>query len=105
MIPPTSGLHCVTRAPDPTAAATHARVSGGGERRSGSTIATQAGGASSCLDLTDRVVKSMSLQETARFTSLATFASSAAVNVLSAKYVGHISPSSRLALSVNPRVA
>src|SRR5438477_5793975 len=44
-------------------------------------------------------------QLTAFFTSAAILASSAAVNSFSAKAVGHMAPSSRLALSLKPNVA
>lgn len=45
------------------------------------------------------------LQLTAFFTSARIFASLEAVNSLSAKATGHISPSSRLALSLKPNEA
>src|SRR5512134_2322928 len=44
-------------------------------------------------------------QLTAFFTSAPIFASSAAVNFVSAKEVGHMAPSSRLAVSLKPNVA
>src|SRR6516162_5275798 len=47
----------------------------------------------------------LSPQLTAFFTSAAILASSAAVNSLSAKAVGHMAPSSRFALSLKPNVA
>ncbi len=47
----------------------------------------------------------LSPQLTAFFTSAAIFASAAAVNSFSAKAVGHMSPSSRFALSLKPNVA
>jgi len=47
----------------------------------------------------------LSLQLTAFFTSAAILASSAAVNFVSAKAVGHMAPSSRVAASLKPNVA
>src|SRR5512132_3293528 len=47
----------------------------------------------------------LSPQRTAFFTSAAIFASSAAVNSVSAKATGHMAPSSRFALSLKPKVA
>ena len=44
-------------------------------------------------------------QRTAFFTSAAIFASSLAVSAFSAKEVGHMAPSSRFAVSLNPTVA
>jgi Phosphotransferase enzyme family len=47
----------------------------------------------------------LSPQRTAFFTSAAILASSAAVNSVSAKAVGHMAPSSRFATSLKPKVA
>jgi len=46
-----------------------------------------------------------SSQATAFFTSAPILASSAAVNLISAKVTGHTVPSSRVALSLKPNVA